>query len=71
MQVRRWAIGSPVETDMMSFEYQREAEAADRRAKAATDGQAKKAYETIAAAYRLLAARAARREFSQNGRISH
>jgi hypothetical protein len=56
---------------MSSCDYQREAETADRQAQAATDGQAKKAYETIAAAYRLLAARAARRELLQNNRISH
>jgi hypothetical protein len=47
---------------MTPSEYLREAEAADRKAKAATDVQAKKAYETIAVAYRLLAERAALRE---------
>jgi hypothetical protein len=47
------------------FEYLREADGADRKAKAATDVQAKKAYETIAIAYRLLAQRAVLREHHQ------
>lgn len=47
------------------LEYQREAEAADRMARIATDPQAKKAYETIAVAYRLLAHRAVLREHHQ------
>jgi hypothetical protein len=52
--------------EMLSpFEYQREADAADRKAASATDVQTKKAYETIANAYRLLAKRAALREHYQ------
>jgi hypothetical protein len=50
---------------MNQIEYQREAEAADRKAKAVTDVQAKKAYEAIALAYRLLAQRAALKEHHQ------
>ena len=56
---------------MSSLEYPREAEAADRKAKATSDVQAKKAYETIAAAYRLLVLRAAYQERLQNNYPTH